>query len=197
MQIRIVAFAAVLLLAACGLPANVAVLLPEEDGTVGQAIVSTPDSNVPLGAAYAAVGKRTLGSLGSSFVADSSVVRDEFSSALAAAPRKPVVFIAYFISGTTTVSPTSEADLQTAIKAAKTTPNADISVVGHADSTGTDAENQILSLARATVVRGVMVEAGVPASIIELTYHGSNNPRVRRPNGVPEPQNRRVEVTVR
>jgi outer membrane protein OmpA-like peptidoglycan-associated protein len=91
----------------------------------------------------------------------------------------------------------SRGDFAAAIAAAKGTPNVDISVVGHADATGSDAENLALSLRRADTVRDALTAAGVPTDVIEVTYHGPNNPRVPTPRGVPEPRNRRVEVTIR
>ena len=81
--------------------------------------------------------------------------------------------------------------------AAKSTTNADISVVGHADATGSDAYNQALSLRRAEVIRDGLVAAGAPSEVIEITYHGANNPLVPTARGVSEPRNRRVEVTIR
>jgi outer membrane protein OmpA-like peptidoglycan-associated protein len=194
---RLIGSACVLFVTACGLPANVAVLLPEEDGTVGRAIITTPSGPVTLGGAYAAVGKRAIGSFGPAFVADDADVSREFSDALAATPRKPAVFIVYFMNGQAAIDPKSEADLQVATSAAKSTPNADISVVGHADATGTDAENRALSLARANAIRDILVRAGVSAAIIDVSYFGFSVPLMPTARGVSEPRNRRVEITIR
>jgi len=73
----------------------------------------------------------------------------------------------------------------------------DISVVGHTVVTGSDAYNSALSLKRAEIVRDALVGAGVPGEVIEIAYHGANNPLVPTPRGVPELRNRRVEVTIR
>jgi len=93
--------------------------------------------------------------------------------------------------------PGSRGNFAAAIAAARGTPNADISVVGHTDSTGSDAYNLALSLRRAETMRSALVAAGVPSDIIEITYHGANNPLIPTPRGVPELRNRRVEVTIR
>ena len=84
-----------------------------------------------------------------------------------------------------------------AMKAARTTRFVDISVVGHSDSVGNDDTNLVLSMYRAQTIRTALVSGGVSPSAIDVGYHGSNNPRVPRPSGVPEPENRRVEVTIR
>jgi OOP family OmpA-OmpF porin len=91
----------------------------------------------------------------------------------------------------------SRGDLAAATAAAKGTANVDISVVGHADATGAHPYNLALSLRRAETVRDALIAAGVPRDIIEIGYHGANNPVIPAPRGVPEARNRRVEVTIR
>ncbi|HEY8289179.1 MAG TPA: OmpA family protein, partial [Acetobacteraceae bacterium] len=73
----------------------------------------------------------------------------------------------------------------------------DISVIGHTDASGDDAINLPLSMQRANVVQAVLVGAGVPWDNVETGYFGSSDPLVPRPKGVAEPENRRVEVTIR
>ncbi len=185
------------LLSGCGLPANVAVLIPDEDGTVGHATISNPGGAVALDQAFAAVGSPSDTALAKEFVADKARVDREFRGVLAATPRPPSIFIIAFVSGQDAIDPKSLPTLGEAIARIKATPDADISVVGHADRTGTDAANLDLSLRRATVVRDALVKAGVPADIIDVTYHGANNPVVPTAAGVAEPRNRRVEITIR
>jgi len=103
----------------------------------------------------------------------------------------------YFQTGSAEPDPRSRDKLTAAITAAKATANIDISVVGHADATGSDSYNSALSLRRAQSVRNILVAEGVPSDVIEIAYHGANNPLVPTPRGVPELRNRRVEVTIR
>jgi OmpA-OmpF porin, OOP family len=184
-------------LAACGLPGNVVVLLPDEDGAVGKVIVRDAGGSTELDKPLAAVATRSGEKPGAAFIAKQGDVSDSFAGALAETPRPPVAFILYFITGETELTPNSHAELDAAIKAAKVTPNIDLSVVGHADATGPETENLRLSLHRAEIVRDSLIAAGVPANVVELAYHGSNNPRVPETKGVPEPLNRRVEITIR
>jgi outer membrane protein OmpA-like peptidoglycan-associated protein len=187
----------VLPLAACGLPGNVVIDMPDENGVVGRVVVSNAAGSVELREALAAVGVSRGGAPRKPFIADQKEVFETFSDALAARPRAPAVFILYFVTGETVIMPESTGDLAAAIATALRTPYPDIGVVGHADATGTDAINLPLSLHRAETVRDKLVAAGVPAAAIEISYHGANNPRVPTPPGVPEPKNRRVEVTIR
>jgi outer membrane protein OmpA-like peptidoglycan-associated protein len=186
-----------LALTGCGLPANIVVLLPDEDGTVGKATVQEGGGTAGLDKPLAAVNAGSESSLGNVFTALRSDVEVEFAGALEATPRAPRVYLVYFLPGSTELDPRSRSELAVASAAAKSTTNADISVVGHADATGSDAYNQALSLRRAEVIRDGLVAAGAPSEVIEITYHGANNPLVSTPRGVSEPRNRRVEVTIR
>jgi OmpA-OmpF porin, OOP family len=197
MTMRLVALVWLMALTGCGLPSNVVILIPDENGMVGTVMVHEGASTVELDRPLTAVNAGSEVSLRNVFAAQQPEVDSEFTGALEATPRSPVVYILYFQTGLTELDTKSRGDFAAAIAAAKGTPNVDISVVGHADATGSDAENLALSLRRADTVRDALIAAGVPAEIIEVTYHGANNPRVPTLRGVPEPRNRRVEVTIR
>ncbi|HVJ55937.1 MAG TPA: OmpA family protein [Aliidongia sp.] len=194
---RLLAFAALLLLASCGLPGNVVVLLPDENGAVGKVTVQQAGGTATLDQPLEAVETKPGEKPGAPFQAKQDQVSESFAGALAGTPRQPQDFILYFVTGRTDLTQASRTDLDAAIAAAKSTPNIDVSVTGHADATGAEAENVKLSLRRAEIVRDALVKAGVPADVIELAYHGSNNPRVPQRQGVSEPRNRRVEITIR
>jgi glycosidase len=67
-----------------------------------------------------------------------------------------------------------------------------VMVMGHTDSSEKDEFG--LSLARASEVRSALVRAGVPAAAFTFFGRGSGTPLVNAPDGVREPQNRRVEI---
>jgi len=71
-----------------------------------------------------------------------------------------------------------------------------IDVAGHADSSGTPAYNQGLSLRRANNVAAELVRLGVPKKEIAITAYGDTKPLVPTAPGVREPQNRRVEIVL-
>ncbi|WP_234026952.1 OmpA family protein [Erythrobacter sp. HKB08] len=70
-------------------------------------------------------------------------------------------------------------------------------VTGHTDRSGSDAYNDGLSQRRAQAIADEMGAMGVPASMIETRARGESEPRVPTPDGVRNPQNRRVEIEVR
>jgi OOP family OmpA-OmpF porin len=72
----------------------------------------------------------------------------------------------------------------------------DLAVIGHTDSTGSAAYNQILSLRRAAAVGELMIELGVPVERIIATARGEREPAILTRDGVVLQANRRVEILV-
>lgn len=70
-------------------------------------------------------------------------------------------------------------------------------VVGHADRAGSNAYNQGLSLQRANAVAELMSSLGIPRSALSVDARGEEQPRVPTEDGVRNPQNRRVEISVK
>lgn len=71
-----------------------------------------------------------------------------------------------------------------------------VSVVGHADRSGSDAYNMGLSQRRADAVADILAAGGVSRSALAVSAKGESQPRVPTADGVRELQNRRVEITV-
>lgn len=69
-----------------------------------------------------------------------------------------------------------------------------LSVSGYADTSGSTAYNQKLSEARARNVASLLENAGVSAQALTLVGYGETRPAVPTPDGVREPQNRRVVI---
>ena len=72
-----------------------------------------------------------------------------------------------------------------------------IDVNGNADTSGTKAYNQGLSMRRAQAVAAELVKDGVPKAAIAITASGDTHLLVPTGPGVREPQNRRVEINIR
>jgi outer membrane protein OmpA-like peptidoglycan-associated protein len=70
-------------------------------------------------------------------------------------------------------------------------------VIGHTDSVGSEEANDLLSLQRAQSVLQVLIETGISALSIDATGRGEREPLVITADGVDEPRNRRVEISVR
>ena len=73
-------------------------------------------------------------------------------------------------------------------------PGMEVFIVGHADSSGTDAINNPLSLARADSVRDYLSARGVDARIVRTEGRGSREPIASNDTAAGRAQNRRVEI---
>jgi outer membrane protein OmpA-like peptidoglycan-associated protein len=194
----LVVLAPLWLLAACGTPDNLFVLLPNEDGSVGRIEIASTTGGQTLDTAQEATGLDRAGQAPvEPFALTAEEIQTTFGQALAAQPAPPQVFLLYFRTGTTELVPDSQAQLPGIIETVTGRTAPDVSVVGHTDRAGTDELNLGLSLDRAESVRDALVAAGLTIERIEVTSHGENNPLIPTADGVSEPRNRRVEVTVR
>ncbi len=72
-----------------------------------------------------------------------------------------------------------------------------IDATGHADRSGPDRYNMGLSQRRAQAVTAALIRQGIPVADIRVDWKGEREPLVQTPDGVREPQNRRVEIVFR
>lgn len=70
-----------------------------------------------------------------------------------------------------------------------------ITVVGHTDTSGSDAYNRRLAMRRANAVKDELVNLGVPADMIATESRGENDLLVQTQDGIREPANRRAVIT--
>ena len=76
-------------------------------------------------------------------------------------------------------------------------PDTDVRIVGHTDSTGSDAINNPLSKDRADAVRDYLVAQGVPATRISTVGRGEHQPIADNTTAEGRAKNRRVEIFLR
>ena len=113
----------------------------------------------------------------------------------AAVAPQPQMFIVFFEFDKSALTPDGRQVVDAAAAAFKS-GKSNVAVAGYTDLVGTQQYNLALSRRRAETVKAALVRDGVPASAIDVSYHGKENPRVPTANGVREPQNRRVEITM-
>ena len=75
-------------------------------------------------------------------------------------------------------------------------PNAEVRIIGHTDSTGSDAINNPLSVDRASSTRDYLVARGVNAAAFRIEGRGSHEPVADNNSDAGRAQNRRVEIYV-
>ena len=171
------------------------VLLPDENGQVGELTVTTEGREVVLGEALAAAHIIDTG------VETVDVKRGEvdriFGDTLAAKPKAPVSFTLYFEKGTAVPTPESEETIKKISTELKIREAAEITVIGHTDTTGPVPTNDRLSKERAEFVKGFLINRGFENYTITTAGRGERELLIQTANSVEEARNRRAEISIR
>jgi len=178
-------------------PHDLAVLLPDSDGTVGHATVSNASGTTDLSEARAATRISRNQAPSAATVLTEADVQREFGDALSALPPAPQTFTLHFQFESENLTPESTALVTATLQAVKQRPVPDVLVVGHTDTTGPAALNFQLALRRAQTVQALLMAAGLDESAVAVASHGEAQPLVPTPDNTYEPRNRRVLITVR
>jgi len=191
----ILTLASMVLLAGCPRQALFVVLPNAEGGGTGAITVDDGKTMTTLDQPYAAAESRA----GSSARVEES--REDigaiFRSAIAAQPILPHHFRLYFVLGSSELTPESKVAYRAVFDDIKQRPVYEIEVIGFTDTLGDLPYNQALSLARAAVIRSVLVRDGLDRQAISIAGRGKRDLLVPTADQTPEPRNRRVEITVR
>jgi len=173
-------------------------LLPDPDtGAVGRATVATQPGSVELSTARAtSVAVRKSPPSGVTTLTEADA-RQLFGSALDMLPMAPQRFTLNFEFDSDELTAESRALVPQVLTAVKGRPVPEVDVIGHTDTMGTSASNIALGFKRAEIIRRLLIETGLDPSLIETSSHGEADLLVRTADEVPEPRNRRVEITVR
>lgn len=111
-------------------------------------------------------------------------------------PEIPREFIVFFGHNETTLTPEALEVVRQAAEAARTLGAATLTLVGHADRSGSTEYNEALSLKRAVSVKTTLIKEGVAENTISVSGKGEGDPLVPTADGVREPQNRRVHISM-
>lgn len=190
------ALAVFLMLAACA--RDTVTLLPGPDGgssgTV--AVLSEDGASVALIDRPYQVG-RISGAEVETRTASAEEVRKNYGDLIQALPPEPTVYILYFEEGTVTLTPASVPEMEKLLSDVAGRPGAEVQVTGHTDTVGNEADNDVLSHERASVVRELLIDRGLAADDVISVGRGERALLVPTEDETQEPRNRRVEVTVR
>ena len=117
--------------------------------------------------------------------------------AAAPAPQVPRNYLVFFNFDRSDITPEASNMIRQAAANAKTARVTRIEATGHADRSGPENYNLRLSQRRAEAVRQSLMREGIPANEIFVSARGESEPLVATPDGVREPQNRRLEIVLR
>lgn len=118
-------------------------------------------------------------------------------AAPAPAPAAAKSYVIYFDFDKSTLTPEGRQIVDRMVADLKAGAAAKVQLVGKADRAGSDAYNQKLSERRAKTVSDALVKAGITSDRIASRAVGEKEPPVPTPDGVREPRNRVVEVSIR
>ncbi|WP_226948767.1 OmpA family protein [Rhizorhabdus wittichii] len=190
------------LLAVAGLLAGCATtptltLLPTEEGKQG-AVAVLEENGKPMETVVSELNSSTnLSGTPRTRSIDPSKMSARQRELLQALPPAPVRLTLYFLEGTTELTPESQPGLAFLIKEVSERPGAEVQVTGYTDTLGEADANDRLSQQRAEEVLGVLAKQGIDPTLMSAVGRGERNLRVATPDGVSEPANRRVVVTIR
>jgi outer membrane protein OmpA-like peptidoglycan-associated protein len=192
---RIALALALLLLASCSSRQSLFVVLPNPDGSSGAVTIEDGQKSVLLDQPYAAGEVR--GGVAAPVKVDQAQVQQIFGNALAAQPILPAHFVLYFEKNSDVLTPESQRQYEAVFADIKRRKVYEVEVIGHTDTVGTQEHNQELSMSRATMIRDRLVHDGLNPNSISVAGRGKLDLAVKTADQVPEPKNRRVEITVR
>ncbi len=101
-----------------------------------------------------------------------------------------------FDSGRADIKPNFRSVLDTFATSLNSNTASNVTIIGHTDSTGSDAVNNPLSLNRAASVRDYLSNRGVSSSRVAIEGKGSREPLVANDTAANKAKNRRVEIYV-
>jgi outer membrane protein OmpA-like peptidoglycan-associated protein len=184
------------LLAACASkPQGTVVLLPDPQGRDTAVRVKQDGGELLLDKPYAAAQLTDQGPRPASSSAEQ--VQARFGAALAARPLPPAQFTLYFVEGKDEFTEESKRAFDSVFAEIARRPVPDVLVIGHTDTVGTDAFNDVLSKQRGEVVRKALLQRGIQIDNVVVVGRGEREPIVPTSDNVAEARNRRVEILVR
>ena len=183
------------LLAACA-PSTRVVLLPDHGGKSTAVVVRNADAEQVLGQPYASTKALERGELKAE-TSSAEAVSKAYGDVIRLTPPIASTYTLQFLTGGATLTPQSQAELDTILSAATSRPGGEIVITGHTDTTGAPEANDRISQERANALRDQLVSRGFPPERIQAIGRGQRELLVPTGPGVDEPQNRRVTIVVR
>lgn len=124
-------------------------------------------------------------------------VRDAGEARARSQPLEEQTFVVNFDLDSATLSSEAKQDLAKISVYAAGINGGQLVISGHTDRSGSEAYNEKLSSHRAQEIAQAIIACGLDFDNIHVSYEGETKPAVETPDGVHEPRNRRVEITIK
>lgn len=171
------------------------VVLPHEDGTVGSIEISSGEHRVVLNDANEALS--TENPEFTTYTMNQEELEERFSDVIDAKPPKPISYSLFFSTGAATLPPNAQNILEEILQQLHKRDSSELEIVGHADTVGTNQSNQALGEKRARAVLAALKAFKPPLGEVVLLSMGELAPVINSGDEQDEPQNRRVDITIR
>ncbi len=175
---------------------DIFVLLPDQDGKVGEITISNRAGSTTLSKANESAHVTSTHVPTKTTILSSREVQKEFHDTLQAIPGTADQYILYFTPGTSGLAKESRNKLPLILKRVKERLPCEISIIGHTDTQAGSEYNLSLALQRAIHVKNKLLSIGAPRELLEVSSHGENDPLVPTADNIAEPKNRRVELFI-
>jgi outer membrane protein OmpA-like peptidoglycan-associated protein len=172
------------------------VLLPNSDGSPSAVVLKTATGERVIDRPYEAANVSQNGSITPDRESPESV-HTRYGTVLDALPKRAASYTVYYVKAKVVITPESRAVVDELKADLKTRSAPEVVIIGHTDRVGKLEYNDTLSLERAKEMRDILIATGIPADLITLSGRGEREPVVKTEDEVPEPKNRRVEISVR
>lgn len=173
------------------------ILMPDETGKVGAITVKTSSDFRVINQAYNPVRIREGSTkITSTHALSEAQVKEEYARLINAQPSPPASFIIHFAPESSVLSEKSLASLPRIIASIKARMPAEVTIIGHTDTTGPDSLNNRLAYRRAKVVEKALKDSLPAGSTISIESYGSKILLIPTPPNVDEPRNRAVEILI-
>lgn len=187
------------LLLASGCARTGVTMFPGEKGEAGAVAVLDPATGKDVAILDTANTRSGIGKDGkvSTKALSADDVSRRYGALLSDVPEPPKLFVLYFKEGSTDLVDESNALVPELFDEMRRRPGVDVQIVGHTDSVGDGASNDILSTKRAEQVQEMLVKMGMARDIVRATGRGEREPIEPTGDNVASLFNRRVEVFIK
>jgi len=124
-------------------------------------------------------------------------IDEKFKSVIVNAPLKPVTILLYFENNSNNLTNASLDKLPQIFKEIKARVPADVNIIGHTDTKGSDKINNKLSLKRAIKIKKWLTKKNINLKDLSVNGYGESDLLVNTADNVSEAKNRRVEIFIK
>lgn len=174
---------------------SLVVLMPDEDGVVGQVTVRTPEGTQRLASARETARLNKVSPRWRRpFELDGRTVDARFGRALSV-PRELIRrYVLYFEENSVELTPDSDALMPELAAVVAASKKKRIVITGHADRFGSEARNNVIAFHRSLEIRDALIAKGVSSAQVAPDERGERDLAVDTADGIREPANRRVVI---